>query len=173
MLPDIAIDFVDFIRKDKSPDPWKFLHSIKRYYPRYAIIKSLRSFGIDWREIAYELMGSSCKPVPTSYHSVFTNLYVRSLVKAVVIYKMYRSPGDEDYEEGVNDMQTLLKNTAASPKCVSEFYLEQTVNELLRVLPNWNTSIRGKVSYMLCYLQPASSLERQMLPSLQRKVLGQ
>jgi hypothetical protein len=173
VLNDVVIDFVDFIRKDKASDPWRFLHSMRRYYPRYAILKTLATFGIEWRTVAYEVMGANFKPSPRSYHSVFTNIYVRTLVKAVVIYKHYRTALDADFDDGVNDMHSLLLLHSASSKCLPYNRLEATVNLLLSVLPNWTPSVRSKVSYMLGYLQPASVLyELQMLPSTERKVLG-
>lgn len=173
MLADVALDYIDFIRADKVGDPWKFLMSMRRYFPRYSIIKGLASFGLDWREFAYSHLGARCKPTSRSHHTIFTNVYVRTLVKAVVVFKQYRGPEHDDYQPGVNDMHSLLLTHSNSTKCLPYDRLEVAVNELLSLLPTWSPSIRARVNYMLSYMQPAHYiLEKQMLPSTERKVLG-
>lgn len=173
MLSEMAVDFIDYIRIDKGNDPWRFLLSMKRYLPRYCLIKSLKTVGIDWRDVAYELLGAKHKPAYSSYHSLFTNTHVRTMIKAMVVFKQMRSTQDTDYLPGVNDKHSLLLRESASTKCHSYMRLETVVDLYLATLPSWNTSIRAKVAYYISFLRPLHELfEKQMLPIVEQKTLG-
>ncbi len=173
ILSEIAIDFIEYIRLDRGSDPWRFLFSMKRYFPRYVLMRSLLTVGIDWREVAYDLMGAKHKPAYGSYHSLFTNIYIRTLIKATTVYKQMRSTCDEDYEPGVNDKHSLLLRESKSKKCLSYKTLESVVDLYLTSLPSWNPSIRAKVCYYISFLRPLHELmEKQMLPATEAKILG-
>jgi hypothetical protein len=173
MIPEMSTDFVDYIRMDKGNSPWRFLLSMKRYLPRYFVMRSLAAVGIHWRDVAYDLMGARNKPAYTSYHSLFTNLHVRTLVKATSVFKHMRHTGDPDYQAGVNDKHSLLLKESSSTKCHKYEYLENVVDLYISCLPSWNPAIRAKVCYCISFLQPLHLLfEKQMLPSTSANVLG-
>lgn len=173
MVGECQPDFVEYIRADKKSDPWRFLLSMRRYMPRYITLKALAKVGFDWRSVACERMGARTLSRSTTYHSLFTNLYVRSIIKAMVVFRNYRTPGDPDYELGTNDLPTLVKKESASNKCVSYERLLPVVELLQESLPSWSTSARARVCFYCSYLMPLHYLtEKQMLPSLERKVLG-
>jgi hypothetical protein len=173
MVGECQPDFVEYIRADRVGDPWKFLLSMRRYLPRYLAIKSLQKVGIDWRTVAVEQMGAKVKPRLSSYHSLFTNVYVRSILKALVVFRQYRTPGDEDYSLGTNDVASLVAKESASNKCVAFEKLLPVVELLQTTLPSWSVSARGRACFFCSYLLPLHYLtEKQMLPSLERKVLG-
>lgn len=173
MVGECQPDFVEYIRSDTVGDPWKFLLSMRRYMPRYIAVKSLAKANIHWQDLAVECMGAKFKAKPTTYHSLFTNKYVRSTIKALVVFRQYRSVGDSDYEPGVNDLPTLVRRESASNKCVSEPHLLAAVERLQESLPSWSVSARGRTCFFTSYLMPLHYLtEKQMLPSLERKVLG-
>lgn len=173
LLSEVAIDFVDYIRIDKGSDPWRFLLSMRRYLPRYMLMRSLLSVGIDWREVAYEMLGAKSKPSYSSYHSLFTNNYIRTMIKATTVFKKMRTSEDPDYQPGVNDKHSLLLQQSLSKKCLSYEKLETVVDLYLVALPSWNTSIRAKVCYYISFLQPLHELfEKQMLPSTETRILG-
>jgi len=173
MVGECQPDFVEYIRSDKIGDPWKFLLSMRRYMPRYIAIKSLSKAGIHWQDLAVECMGAKHKSQPTTYHSLFTNKYVRSTIKALVVFRQYRSIGDEDYSLGTNDLPALVRRESASPKCVGEPELTAVVERLQESLPSWSVSARSRACFFTSYLMPLHYLtEKQMLPSLERKVLG-
>lgn len=173
VVAEVLPDFVTYIRADKVGDPWKFILSMRRYLPRYITIKALGKAGVDWRELAVECMGAKTKPRSVTYHSLFTNVYVRSLVKAIVVFRLYRSPGDPEYVVGTNDLDTLITQHAASNKCVAEPELYATIASLQSSLPAWNYRVRAHTCFFLSYLLPLYWLtEKQMLPSMERNVLG-
>lgn len=173
MVGECQPDFVEYIRADRVGDPWKFLLSMRRYLPRYIAVKSLQRAGIDWRLLATECMGAKVKPKISSFHSLFTNLYVRSILKALVVFRQYRTPGDEDYSLGTNDIASLVAKESSSNKCVSFDKLLPVVERLQESLPSWSVSARARTCFFCSYLMPLHYLtEKQMLPSLERKVLG-
>lgn len=171
LINDVALDFVDFIRHDNVGDAWKFILSMRVYLRRYCCIKSLHSIGLDWRTISYEELGAMCKPSNKTFHSIFTSLYVRSFIKALVVFKQMRTVADADYELGVNDRHTLVARESASKKCLDYHKLDKIVQIYMETLPSWNTSIRCKACYNISYMIPLHELlEKQMLPSTQRKI---
>jgi hypothetical protein len=173
MVAEVLPDFVEYVRSDRTGDPWKFILSMRRYLPRYIVIKALARVGFNWREVACERMGAKVPSRSTSFHSLFTNLYVRSIVKAMVVFRLYRTPGDPDYLVGTNDVATLVAKESASNKCVSFDKLLATVELLQETLPSWSASARARACFYCSYLMPLHYLtEKQMLPSVERKVLG-
>lgn len=172
-VAEVVPDFVEYIRSDKTNDPWKFLLSMRRYLPRFITVKALARVGLDWRKLSVELMGAYKTPKPATYHTLFTNIYVRSLVKAMVVFRLYRTTGDADYQPGVNDIITLVEKEAKSKKCISAAHLLNLVERLQETLPSWSVSARARACYYCSYLMPLHYLyEKQMLPSLERNVLG-
>ncbi len=173
MVNECLPDFVEYIRADKVGDPWKFILSMRRYLPRYIVLKALARVGFDWRKVACERMGAKVMSRSSSYHSLFTNLYVRSIVKAMVVFRLYRTPGDPDYLPGTNDLPSLVAKESASKKCVAFDKLLPVVELLQETLPSWSASARARACFYCSYLMPLHYLtEKQMLPSLERKVLG-
>lgn len=171
LMSETAMDFVEFIRSDSVGDPWKFMLSMRVYMRRYCILKSLQSVGVDWREVAYNELGALSKPSNRTYHSIFTNKYVRSFLKALVVFKQMRTVVDEDYQVGVNDRHSLTLAQSTSPKSLPYEQLDKLVSILLESLPSWNTSIRAKVCYAISFQHDLHELfEKQMLPSMQRKI---
>jgi len=170
---EIAPDIIDFIRNDRTGDPWKFILSMRRYLPRYLIIRGLQSFGIDWKKLAMETMGATREPQPRTYHSLLTNLYVRTLIKALGVFVAVRDTNEEEYEFGVNDVATLLEKESQSSKCKSKETLEETYFYLREALPSWNAQTRGQVAYYLSNLLPLSYLtEKQLYGRLHENTIG-
>jgi hypothetical protein len=173
MVQECIPDFVEYIRGDSVGDPWKFILSMRRYLPRYVVLKSLAKVGIDWRKVAVERMGAKVASRSSTYHSLFTNLYVRSIVKAMVCFRLYRSVGDPDYLPGTNDLPSLVEKESASKKCVSADKLMQVVELLQETLPSWTPAVRARACFYVSYMLPLYFLkEKQMLPSVERRVLG-
>lgn len=174
MCAEIAPDIVEFIRSDTTGDPWKFLLSMMRYFPRYFVLRGLKTFGIDWRELALSHMGATHKPNPKTYHSLFTNTYVRTLVKAITVYTQQREPFDSEYQLGVNDRHSLLlKHRGNGKKCKGYDELNATVEYLEQALPSWNQRTRAQVAYYLSHALPLHYLtEKQLFGRLETNVTG-
>ena len=173
MCNEAAPDIIEFIRNDSTDDPWRFLLAMRRYFPRYFIIRGLTTFGINWRDVAYDVMGAYRKPNPKTHHSLFTNLYVRTLCKSVAVFSWYRDTYEDDYEFGENDMVTLIDKQADSTKCKSREALEDTVIYLSEALPSWNHRARAQVGYYLNHLLPLYYLtEKQLFGRLHNNVIG-
>jgi hypothetical protein len=170
---EIAPDIIDFIRNDKTNDPWRFILSMRRYLPRYIILRGLSTFGINWREVATEVMGARQEPQPKTYHSLLTNLYVRTLIKALGVFVAVRDENEQEYEYGVNDVATLLARESNSTKCKSKEALENTYFYLREALPSWNCQTRGRVAFYLSNLLPLSYLtEKQLYGRLHENTIG-
>jgi hypothetical protein len=173
MCAEIAPDIVEFIRSDSKGDPWKFLLSMMRYFPRYFIMRGLKTFGIDWREVAVTCMGATHKPNPKTYHSLFTGLYIRTLVKAITVYTQQRDIHDSEYELGKNDRHSLLVRESASTKCKGYHELNATVEYLEQALPSWNQKTRAQVAYYLSHALPLHYLvEKQLFGRLETNTTG-
>jgi hypothetical protein len=172
-INDVAIDFVEYIRSERKPDPWKFLLNMRAYMSRYMVLKGLASAGVDWRSVAYELLSAKSLPSAASYHTIFTNKYSRNMVRALGIFKNHRSLGEEDYKLGENDLQTMLERACTSRKTLPIDELECLVVYLMQQLPSWKPSIRSLVSFRVNNLIPIHPIvERQMLPSVERATVG-
>lgn len=173
MCHEVAIDYVEFIRSDNKGDPWKFILNMTRYFYRYAFIQGIESFGIDWRTMAYEHMGAKLKPSPKTYHSLFTNMYLRTQLKSIVVFNHFLDVGEQGYEPGVNDRYTLLAEQASSKKSLSYEALEGSFEFYLTALPSWNHSIRRQVCFYLSHILPMTYLvEKQLLGVKQKNVIG-
>lgn len=173
MSAELAPDFIDFIRNDRVGNPWKFILSMRRYVPRYLIMRGLQDFGIDWRDLAFDHMGAKYKPQPKSYHTLFTNLYLRTIVKALGVFAAVREPHDADYECGVNDVASLIKKESNSTKCKSPEILERTYLFLRESLPSWSPQVRGQVTYYLSNLLPVTYLvEKRLYGRQHENIIG-
>lgn len=160
---DMAPDFVEYIRngikeRDNPGYCWRFAIQTKNYMFRYSVLKGLQRFGVDWRELATSQFGATIPPRPQTYSSLFTNRYVRSTIKAMVVFRTYRDAHEPDYEPGVNDYITLLQKESSSKKCVDFPYLKAGVDYLKTCLPSWNAHTRGKVGYFIDYNIPVTQL---------------
>ena len=150
-----VVDFVNYIRSDtKTRDPLKFLMSINRYLPRYLCVSGLNyAFGIDWKTLVVETLDLNRSLEYSSYHSLFTNLYIRSLMMTFVAWKNFRYSHEEGYEYGVNDIDTLLTKAASYKKSLSRDKIEKLFDRLLKVLPSWNVQTRRKVGWSVDTMQ--------------------
>ena len=170
-LEHVTIDFVEFVRQQKDPSPWKFLLNAKRYIHRYLIIHSLAQFGVNWKDAA-KYGGAKQLPNPKTFHSFCTNIYLRNVVLATMVFRNYYSPLDEGYVEGVNDFRTcVLETMAKNKKCLPYERFERICLFVNERLPNWSKDVRGKVGYYLSYLLPLHMLvEKQMLDSTAARI---
>lgn len=161
---DMAPDFVDFIRNSPSEKEnpgyaWRFAVQVARNYMyRYIPIKGLTRFGVDWRSLAVTHMGATRPPNPRTFSSLLTNKYVRSLVKAMTVFRTYYKSYEEGYEPGVNDIVTLLEKHSSSSKCIDYEPFQNTVEYLNIALPSWNHSIRNKVGYYMDFNLPLTDI---------------
>jgi hypothetical protein len=173
-VDEYVIDFIEFIRKDTKGDPVKFLLSMKRYMPRYLFIKGLSvSFGVDWRRLVADALDLKKLPKATNYHSICTNLYVRNLLRAYVVYKNYKETHDEGYEQGVNDVETLLKQTYAFKTALPPEKMVALFQALCSYLPNWSYAVRRKVAWAIDTSQDGRAIiERQFTDYRSRQIQG-
>lgn len=173
-VDEYVIDFIDFIRNDRVGDPVKFLLSMKRYLPRYLFIKGLQvAFGLDWRRLVADALDLKKLPKATNYHSMCTNTYVRNLLRAYVVYKNYKEPHDEGFEAGVNDVNSLLRDTYGFKTALSEEKMIALFQALCGHLPNWSYNIRRKASWAIDTSQDARDIiERQFSEYKSKQVQG-
>lgn len=150
-----VVDFVSYIRSDtKTKDPLKFLMSMNRYLPRYLCVSGLKySFGLDWRELVESTLDLNRSLSYSSYHSLFTNLYIRSLMMTFVAWKNFRYSHEDGYEYGVNDIDTLLDKAAAYKKSIKRDRIELLFERLIKELPSWNVDVRRKVGWCIDTMQ--------------------
>jgi len=141
-----ALDFIDFIRMDKKPDAEKFLLNLRNYMPRYLFAKGLQvAFNVDWKEIVFDGLELNKLPKSKTYHSMFTNRYLRDLLQCYIVFKKFRDVYDEDYKLGENDLPTLLAQHQQKSS-LSEGQFQALFNTLLKSLPSWNLSTRKKAA---------------------------
>jgi len=144
------IDFISFIRNDSVGDPVKFLLSMKAYMLRFMFAKGLQvAFGLDWRKLILESLDLRSAPNPKSYHSLFTNIYIRNLLRVYVIWKNYRDIHEEEYEAGVNDINTLLDKAASHKTSLSREQLVALFETLKENLPSWRYATRKQAAYAI------------------------
>jgi len=145
-----VLDFISFIRNDSKADPIRFLLSMRAYMVRYLFIKGLNvAFGIDWKQLVVDALELKRTPMSTSYHSLCTNIYVRNLLRVYVVWKNYREVHEEDYCEGVNDVNSLLDKAAAHKTSLDREKLVSLLEHLRENLPSWNYSTRRRASYAI------------------------
>jgi hypothetical protein len=174
-VDEYVIDFIDFIRQDKRPDPVRFLLSMRMYLPRYLFVKGLKvAFGLDWKVLVADALDLQKLPKCTTYHGLCSNLYVRNLLRAYVVYKFFREPHEEGYKKGENDIVTLTK-TACSHKTSFELErMQALVDILLTSLPSWCYNVRRQAAYAIDTSQDGFSIiarsvsDPEKIPALKR-----
>lgn len=173
-VDEYVLDFIEFIRQDKRPDPVRFLLSMKMYLPRYMFVKGLSvAFGVDWRKLVGDALNLNRLPKVENYHSLCTNIYVRNLLRAYVVYKNYRDPHDDDYREGENDVTTLLKKTYEYKTALEPEQMVALFQALQESLPSWSYTIRRKAAWAIDTSQDGwSILNRQFTPFKNQQVQG-
>jgi len=145
-----VLDFIGFIRSDKTDDPIKFLLSMRAYMLRYMFLKGLQvAFGIDWKALVTDALELRRTPMSRNYHSLCTNVYVRNLLRVYVIWKNYRETYEEDYVAGVNDTNTLLDKAAEFKTSLDREQLVSLLEALKENLPSWNYSVRKRAAYAI------------------------
>jgi hypothetical protein len=145
-----VIDFIRFIRSDKKPDPVRFLLSMRVYFPRFLLAVGLQtSFGVDWRTLVTEVLSLENKPQLKSYHSLFGNKYLRTLVHAYIVWKNYRDTHDPDYEEGTNDLLTLLDKYSKLKTNDGRESTQALFEALQSNLPSWSVDARKKAAWAI------------------------
>jgi hypothetical protein len=157
------IDFIKLVQSDRQNDPEKFLYNMTHYWRRFQLMVGLQvAFGIDWRALVVDCLELK-KPLQFStYHSILSNPYARSLLHAYIIYRKFREPVDEDYELGVNDLATLMDKYGKSKAGVGNYKLQLLFNALLESLPSWNCDIRQKAGWAIDGAEDGRALiERQ------------
>lgn len=154
------IDFIELIKASKDDDPNKFLMSMKRYMPRFLFIVGLRTaFGLDWKDLVTEALYLKQKPEPNTLHGLFCNHYLRNLLFAYCIWKQYREPFDEEYEQGKNDLLTLLDSYSKLKTALGRDELEALFFCLQKSLPSYNLNVRRRARYMIDTAQDAFHLQ--------------
>jgi hypothetical protein len=149
-IDEYVVDFVEFIKNDKSNDPIKFLLTMRFYMPRYQFAKGLKvAFGIDWRVLVTELLGLEKPPNPQTYHSLCTNNYLRNLLRTYVVYKNYKDTHEDGYKQGENDVVTLLRQTYAYSTALPSEQLDALFFGLCSNLPSWSYDVRRKAAYAI------------------------
>lgn len=169
-----VIDFIKIIRSCTDDNPVKFLLSMRAYMVRFMFIVGLRvAFGVDWRELVYQVLELKNKPQNRSYHSLFTNLYIRTLLHAYICWKNYREPHDPDYESGTNDILTLLENYSKLKKNLGYESTLKLFEALQSGLPSWSVDSRRKAAWAIDSAQDGfSMINRQFTDWKYKQVQG-
>jgi hypothetical protein len=149
IVDEAIVDWVEFIRMDKTPNAEKFLLNFRNYMPRYLLIKGLKiAFNVDWREVVFNALTLKQLPKPRTYHSLLTNQYLREIMKSYIVYKKFRECNDEDYKEGVNDLVTIFNEQLAKSTLKPDQFTS-LYDTLVASLPSWNTSVRKKAAFAI------------------------
>lgn len=169
-----VIDFIEFIRGDKKNDPTRFLLSMRRYMPRYLLLKGLQhSFGIDWRTLITEALELKSAPTAVNYHTILTNIYVRNLVRVYVVWKNYLDQHEDGYELGTNDVNTLLDKAALFKTALTREKLVALFESLQANLPSWSYSVRRRAAWAIdTSFDGMQIIERQMTPFKYKNTCG-
>jgi hypothetical protein len=153
------LDFIEVIRIHTSPDPSDFLLSIRRYLPRFLFAVGLRvAFNIDWRDVVTDALDLNKRPQPATMSGLFANKYLRNLLYAYCVWKLFREPWDADYEKGTNDILTLLDKYATLKTALTRGELEVLFTALSSLLPSYSLDIRKRAWYMIDTAQDAYHL---------------
>lgn len=173
-VDEYVIDFIKFIKSDSVGDPVKFLLSMKAYMLRFMFLRGLQvSFGIDWRQMVTEALELKKAPTSSSFHTIFTNTYVRNLLRVYVVWKNYREQHDPDYEAGVNDLNTLLDNAAKFKTSLEREKLVFLFEYLQANLPSWSYTVRRKASWAIDTAQDGyAMINRQFTDYKYKQVQG-
>lgn len=145
-----TMDFIEMVRADSSGDPEKFLLNMKKYMYRFQLIVGLQvSFGINWRDFVVKTLELSYKPQTKTFSSLLTNKYVRNLVYAWIVWKNYKQPGEDGYELGTNDCNTLLDKYSSLYHSLPREKLQLLFVGLQETLPSYSYSIRRQAAYAI------------------------
>lgn len=168
------LDFIALVRSDKQGSPMKFLLNMRRYMPRFLFVVGLRiAFGVDWRQLVYDVLKLRSKPQSKTYHSVFCNPYLRKLLHAYVIWKQFRESHDDDYKEGVNDIKTLVDKYSALATNADRETTELLLDALMHSLPSWSVATRTKAAWAIDSAQDGySMINRQFSDFRYKQVQG-
>jgi hypothetical protein len=149
IVDETVVDWCTYIRMDKKPEPERFLLNWCHYMNKYLFAKGLQvAFNIDWRIIVFDALDLQKMPKPKTYNSLFSNKYLKELIKCFVVYKRFREKQDEDYEEGKNDLLTLY-NQQKDKSILKPEQFDNLYDTLVKSLPSWNTSVRKKASFAI------------------------
>lgn len=145
-----TVDFIELIKSDRQGNASVFLLNMRWYMPRFLFVVGLQvSFGIDWKETVTNVLELKKKPQPTTYGSLFVNRYLRSFLYAYIVFKNYKQPGDEGYELGTNDINTLLDYNAKFAYAISRDVLVRLTTHLQEQLPAYSYEVRRKACYCI------------------------
>jgi hypothetical protein len=149
IVDETVVDWCTYIRMDKKPEPERFLLNWCHYMNRYLFAKGLQvAFNIDWRIVVFDALALKKLPKPKTYNSLFTNQYLKELIKCFIIYKRFREKQDEDYEEGKNDLLSLY-NQQKDKSILKPEQFDALYDTLVKSLPSWNTDVRKKASFAI------------------------
>lgn len=144
------VDFIELMRSDKQGDAEKFLLNMRFYMPRFQFVVGLQvAFGLDWRELVTNTLELKQKPQPKTYGSLFVNKYLRSLLYAYIVWKTYVQPGEEGFEAGVNDVNSLLDKYSQRAYAISREVLQRLFVRLQESLPSYSYNVRRQASYAI------------------------
>ena len=173
-VDEYVLDFIQFIRSDNKGDPTKFLLSMRRYMPRYMFLKGLAvAFNVDWRRLVADALDLKELPQATNYHTMFTNRYTRNLLWVYIVWKNFKESHEEGFEQGVNDIVTLLAQANSHKSSLGEIKQQALFNALMGALPSWSYSTRRKASWAIDTCQDGTSMvNRQFTDWKYKQVAG-
>jgi hypothetical protein len=107
------------------------------------------AFGVDWRDFVFEVLNLNHKPQPKTVDSLFSSKYLRGMLHAYIIWKTYRESFDPEYEEGKNDLRTLIGKYTSLKTGMPVDTMVKLVDGFHVTLPSYSYSVRRKSAWAI------------------------
>jgi hypothetical protein len=143
-----VIDFIKLI-KVSTLDAERFLLNMSFYFYRFLFAEGLRvAFGYNYLDIVESALPNERRPNPRSFHYTLCNQWLRTATAAYAVFKQFRQTHDEGFQEGVNDLDTVLAANQYKAALGAEA-IEKVFYKLMEKLPSASLMQRRKAWFAI------------------------